>query len=87
MRQVENMAQVPLSTLPEGAEARVTGFSGGARFMRKLADMGFVPGTRIRVVKNQRNGPMMVWIRGITLGIGRGVAMKIMVEPIKRLPQ
>ncbi len=78
------MVQIPLSNLTEGAEAVVVGFRGGARLMQKLADMGFVPGTAVKVIKNQRNGPMMVSIRGITLGIGRGVAMKIMVEPRNR---
>jgi ferrous iron transport protein A len=74
------MAEIPLSMLPEGSEAVIVGFQGGPGMVQKLADMGFVPGTRIKVVKNQRNGPMMVWVRGVTLGIGRGVATRIIVR-------
>jgi len=84
IRQVESMAQIPLSALPEGSEAIIAGFSGGAGFAQKLADMGLVPGTRIKVVKNQRNGPMMIWVRGVTLGIGRGVSMKVLVQPVNQ---
>lgn len=78
------MVETPLIMLPEGSEATILGLKGGAGFVQKLADMGFVPGTRIKVIKNQRNGPMMVFIRGMTVGIGRGIAMKIMVRPVNQ---
>ena len=74
------MTDMALSMLPEGSEAVVVGFQGGPGLVQKLADMGFVPGTRVKVVKNQRNGPMMVSVRGVTLGIGRGIATRIIVR-------
>ncbi len=74
------MTDMALSMLPEGSEAVIVGFQGGPGLVQKLADMGFVPGTRVKVVKNQRNGPMMVSVRGVTLGIGRGIATRIIVR-------
>ena len=76
------MVETTLSMLPEGAEATIVRFQGGPGLVQKLADMGFVPGTRVKVIKNQRNGPMMVWVRGVTLGIGRGIASRIMVRTL-----
>ena len=74
------MTDMALSMLPEGSEAVIVGFQGGPGLVQKLADMGFVPGTRVKVVKNQRNGPMMVSVRGVTFGIGRGIATRIIVR-------
>lgn len=74
------MTEMTLSMLPEGSQAVIMGFRGGPGLVQKLADMGFVPGTKVKVVKNQRNGPMIVSIRGVTLGIGRGIATRIVVR-------
>ncbi len=74
------MSRMPLSMVPEGSEVVIVGFKGGARFVQKLADMGFVPGTRVKVIRNQRGGPMIVLLREGRLAIGRGVAMKVEVE-------
>jgi len=71
---------MPLSMVQEGTEVVVVGFKGGARFVQKLADMGFVPGTKVKVVRNQRSGPMIVILRGMQLAIGRGIATKIEVR-------
>ena len=74
------MQGMPLSMVQEGAEVIVVGFKGGARFVQKLADMGFVPGTKVRVLRNQSSGPMIVILRGMQLAIGRGIATKIEVR-------
>lgn len=71
---------MPLSVVPEGEEVRILGFRGGAQFVQKLSAMGFVPGSRIRVIRSQSGGPMIVLIRGSQMAIGRGVASKIEVE-------
>ncbi len=75
------MQAMPLSSVSEGSDVVVTGFRGGARFVQKLADMGLIPGTTVRVVRNQRAGPMIVLLRGMRLAIGRGIATKIEVSP------
>ena len=71
---------MPLSMVPEGAEVRIIGFRGGAMFVQKLTAMGFVPGARLKVIRSQRGGPMIVLIKGSQMAIGRGVASKVEVE-------
>ena len=71
---------MPLSVVPEGSEVRIIGFRGGAMFVQKLTAMGFVPGSRLKVIRSQSGGPMIVLIRGTQMAIGRGVASKIEVE-------
>lgn len=75
------MSGMPLSAVSEGSDVVIMGFRGGARFVQKLADMGFVPGTELKVIRNQREGPMIVLLRGMRLAIGRGIATKIDVSP------
>ena len=54
---------------------------------RRLADMGITPGTVVRVVRrNAFMGPIEVEVRGTRLLLGRGVAAKVLVEPIIRPP-
>lgn len=79
VREGEKMS-MPLSMAPEGSEVRVIGFRGGATFVQKLTAMGFVPGSRVTVIRSQRAGPMIVLVRGSQVAIGRGVASKIEVE-------
>lgn len=71
---------MPLSMVQEGSEVRVIGFRGGAGFVQKLTAMGFVPGSRLKVIRSQTGGPMIVLIKGAQMAIGRGIASKIEVE-------
>lgn len=53
---------------------------GGSHLVNRLFQMGLTPGTIVEVVRNDV-GPIVISFRGVTIGIGRGVAMKILVEP------
>jgi len=70
-----------LAELMPGQAGRVVYLTGGYGFMRRLTDMGLTPGVLVRVLKNDV-GPIVVEVRGIRLALGRGVASRILVEPI-----
>ena len=53
---------------------------GGDSAMAKLADMGLLPGERIKVINNTGIGPVTLEIKGSKVAIGHGLARKIMVE-------
>ncbi len=75
--------QLPLVALPPGARARVVGIAGGGMNVRmRLLQMGLTPGTLIEVVDNRGRGPVLVRVRGTVVALGRGVAEKIIVEPV-----
>jgi len=76
---------ITLADLAPGSEAIVRGVAAGLGVARRLADMGIVPGTIIRVVRrNALRGPVEVEVRGTRLLLGRGIASKVLVEPVIR---
>jgi len=72
---------VPLSSLPAGSRARVVDIRGGYGFRRRLFEMGLTPNTVVEVLANSW-GPILVRVRGTVIAIGRGMAHKILVEPL-----
>jgi len=71
---------MPLIMLPEGAQATVIEIHGGRSLCRRLAEMGFKVGDKVRMIKNHRPGPVMVEVKDSRVALGRGVTMKIVVE-------
>jgi len=63
-----------------GEMVTVVGVRAGWGLTRRLADMGLVPGTTLRVINSQMPGPIIVEVRGSRLVFGYGIAQKIMVE-------
>ncbi|MCD6156920.1 MAG: ferrous iron transport protein A [Euryarchaeota archaeon] len=74
------MTIVSLDVVPEGRIARVLRISGGRNVMMRLLAMGVIPGSTVRVISNKMHGPVVIEVRSTTIGIGRGVARKIIVE-------
>jgi len=73
---------MPLVMLMEGEEGTVSGIHGGRGLRIRLAEMGFGLGMRVKMLKNHSPGPVAVEIRDSRLCMGRGVAMKIIVEAL-----
>ena len=72
--------RMPLIMLPEGAQATVVEVYGGRGLCRRLAEMGFNVGDRVRMIKNHRPGPVMVEVKDSRVALGTGITMKIIVE-------
>lgn len=74
---------MPLSMVAPGQEVEFVAVHGGRGIRRRLADMGFNPGIRIKVIQGGfQRGPIVVAVRDTRLALGRGMAHKIMVSPI-----
>jgi Fe2+ transport system protein FeoA len=71
---------IPLAMASPGKGLTVTGIKAGWGLQRRLADMGLTPGTPIMVVNGCHSGPLLIDIRGSRLGLGFGVAQKVMVK-------
>ena len=71
---------MPLAMADPGRVLTVTGINAGRGLQRRLADMGLTPGVQIRVMNGQCAGPVLIDLRGSRLGLGRGVAQKILVK-------
>ncbi len=72
---------MPLSMMNSGERGRVVQIRGGRGMVNRLADMGIREGSEIVVVTGQRRGPIMVLHDNTKVGIGFGMARRIMVEP------
>jgi len=71
---------VPVSILKVGQRGIVKEVRGGRGFIQRLAAMGILSGTEISVV--QSGGPVIVNVKNSRLVFGRGMAHRIIVEPL-----
>lgn len=76
---------LPLGFLQVSRDAVVRELDGGRNLCQRLAEMGIVRGTRVRVIKNDMGGPLIISIGEGRLAIGRGMALKIMVEEASKV--
>ena len=73
--------KVPLAFLPENKYATIVEVIGGRGFVRRLYELGFTPGTEVKILSSSSPGPILVDIRGTRIALGRGIATKIIVNP------
>ncbi|MGD0230913.1 MAG: ferrous iron transport protein B [Syntrophorhabdales bacterium] len=77
---MENIAAT-VTTLKEGEEGVVRSIGGGERLTSRLASMGIVPGTTVKVLTNS-GGSMIVLASDTRLALGRLEASRIFVSRI-----
>ncbi len=73
---------LPLSMLSSGKNALVRKLAEGENARKRLMAMGFIPGTDLKIVRNDRRGPLIISLLNSRVVIGRGIAQKILVEEI-----
>ena len=71
---------MPLAFLGEGESGRVVEVRAGRGLTRRLIAMGIAPGMKVRVLKSSGPGPILIEVGQTRIALGRGVAMKIIVE-------
>ena len=78
---MKSQAAVPLTSLAPGDGARVVDVEGKGAFRRRLLDMGFIRGARVRVIKHAplRN-PIEYCIGGMHVTLRKEEAALILVE-------
>jgi ferrous iron transport protein A len=69
-----------LDQIPQGATAVVRQLRGGNELKSRLATMGLTEGAQLVVLQNTGHGPMLVNVRDTRIALGRGEAIKILVE-------
>lgn len=71
----------PLSIIEEGKTVKIVKIVGGRGLVRRLYEIGLLPGAEIQVLRNSKHGPVIIRnsLSG-TFSLGFGVAKKIMVE-------
>lgn len=81
--------EIPLTTLPEGTTGKVVRIRGGRGVCKRLAEMGFHQGALVRMESKHSpgmGGPVAISVKGCKIGLGRGIARKVIVKPVNGLP-
>jgi ferrous iron transport protein A len=73
---------MPLAMCNEGKKVVIYCVDCDRGIKKRLCDLGLYDGTKIRVVKNDISGPMIIKVKDSKLIIGRGQANKIRVEEV-----
>lgn len=71
-----------LDELPVGGSGEVVGLKATGLTRQRLLDLGLVPGTRVRVVRESPNGdPVAFQVRGALIALRREVGRAVLVKP------
>jgi len=70
---------IPLSMAKEGAKCEIQEVSAGRGLARRLAELGFIRGTKITVTRSE-TGAMIVFINGQRFALSHGIAKKVFVN-------
>ncbi len=75
------MNHIPLTLVSINESAEIVEIHGTPDFRKRMADLGLTSGTRVRVVQNTLNSPMIVAFRDdARLALGYGACHKLMVR-------
>ncbi len=70
-----------LSEMKSGETGFVVAVAGGKKATKRLADLGLIPGTLVRVIrKTLFSGPIQIEVCGSKFAIGKGLAHKIIMD-------
>ncbi len=71
-----------LAELATGTRAVVRVLRGGQELISRLSAMGLVAGAPVEVLQNRGSGPLLVRVCDTRIALGRGEAVKILVEVV-----
>ena len=74
------MMEMPLAMLSENEEAKVVEVRGGRGLVRRLSELGFTPGAKVKILFSNSPGPVLIDVRGSRIALGRGLLMRIIVD-------
>jgi ferrous iron transport protein A len=71
-----------LSELRQNSDAVVKSLNGDDRFISRITSIGLTPGCSVRVLRNDRNRPMLVFSRDTMIALNRKECMGIEVSEV-----
>ena len=69
-----------LTEMKQGEEGIISSISGDNRYIGRVTSIGITPGCRIRIVKNDKNRPIIVYSRDTMIALNRKECDFIEVE-------
>lgn len=77
---MNDRSPIPLVQLAAGKHAIVRDIQGGSDFSSRLAGMGMTKGAYIEILQISERGPVLVRSHESRIALGRGEALKILVQ-------
>lgn len=71
-----------LGDIPPGSKVLVRQLRGGMDFLSRMTALGFTEGAEVQVIQNHGYGPLIALVRSTRIGLGRGEALKVLVEEV-----
>ncbi len=75
-----NRATIHLKDLDPGRKAIIRRLAGGHMLRGRLVALGFTPGAAVTMIRNSNHGPLLVYLRGSRVALGRGEAAHVLVS-------
>ena len=69
-----------LTEMKQGEEGIISSISGDNRYIGRVTSIGITPGCRIRIVKNDKNRPIIVYSRDTMIALNSNESRNIEVE-------
>ena len=69
-----------LNELKTNSEGVVASIDGDARYLSRITSIGITPGCHIKVLKNDRNRPMLVFMRDTMVALNTEESRNIKIE-------
>lgn len=69
-----------LRDLKVGSEAVVTSISGDSRYLSRITSIGITPGCRVRMLKNDKNRPLLIFSRDTMIALNKKESESILIE-------
>ena len=68
--------------MKQGEEGIVSSIDGDSRYVGRITSIGITPGCRIKVIKNDRNRPLIVFSRDTMIALNSNESKNIGVKEV-----
>lgn len=78
-RNMEKPGEIALNAVQTGSSVRIVRVDSGYRLNNRLAAMGLLKNTEMKIIRNDGAGQIIVAVKGSKIILGRGMSHKIFV--------
>ena len=73
-----------LSQMKEGEEGIIDSVDGDSRYISRITSIGITPGCKIRIIKNDKNRPLIVFSRDTMIALNSKESTNIKVMEVNQ---
>lgn len=71
-----------LTDMHQGEEGIISAINGDTRYISRVTSIGITPGCRVKIVKNDKNRPIIVFTRDTMIALNSAESRNIDVEEV-----